>query len=106
MTHLALLQQAAQMIPRERTVLFLGDGEFNGVDLLSLMAPLGWHFVCRVPKNTVFADAGEWYSLSWFPLQPGDRYELEDIFYTQRGLGPLLVPLTIRRVCPDRKSVR
>src|SRR5262249_21388281 len=29
-THLALLRQAAEVIPQERTVLFLGDGEFNG----------------------------------------------------------------------------
>jgi hypothetical protein len=90
-THLALLQQAAQVIPKERAVVFLGDGEFNGVDLLGLIARLGWHFVCRVPKNTVFSEAGAWYSLAWFPLQPGDRYELEDVFYTERGLGPLLL---------------
>ena len=37
-THLALLRQAAQVIPKERTVIFLGDGEFNGVDFLHLIA--------------------------------------------------------------------
>ena len=90
-THLALLRQAAQVVPRDRTVIFLGDGEFNGIDLLGLIAQLGWHFVCRVPKNTVFHDASQWYSLSWFPLQQGDRHELEDVLYTERGFGPLLL---------------
>ncbi|HZO90303.1 MAG TPA: transposase [Chthonomonadaceae bacterium] len=86
-----MLQQAAQVIPTERPVIFLGNGEFNGVDLRDQIARLGWHFVCRVPKNTVFADAADWYSLSRFPLQPGDRFELEDVFYTERGFGPLLL---------------
>ena len=90
-THLGLLQQAALVVGNDHTVIFLGDGEFNGVNLLCLMEQLGWHFVCRVPKNTRFAEAGEWYSLDWFPLQPGDRYELEEVLYTERGYGPLLL---------------
>jgi hypothetical protein len=89
--HLALLRQAAEIVGKERRVIFLGDGEFNGIDLLRLLSGLGWFFVCRTSKNTVCSEAGEWYSLSDFPLQRGDRYELEEVFYTQKGYGPLLL---------------
>src|SRR5262245_14681742 len=64
--HLALLRQAAEIIDKQRTVIFLGDGEFNGIDLLNLLSGLGWCFVCRTSKNTVFCEAGEWFSLADF----------------------------------------
>ena len=33
-THIGLLQQAAQIVPPDRKIIFLGDGEFDGTQLL------------------------------------------------------------------------
>lgn len=61
--HIALLEQATQIVGKDPTVIFLGAGEFGGIDLLGSLAKLGWHFVCRTSKNTVF---------------------FEDVFFTRR----------------------
>lgn len=56
--HLDLIKQAAALIepqiPSSVAVTFLGDGEFDGVDLQTLCRQLGWHTVLRTAKNRVF----------------------------------------------------
>lgn len=89
--HTALLAKAAQIVGKDRTVVFLGDGEFDGIDLLGSLAKLGWYFVCRTSRNSVFYEGNERFCWSDFPLQPGDRYELEDVFFTEQGFGPVLL---------------
>ena len=92
--HRELLAQARSLIPAGREVLFLGDGEFDGCDLLADVAAAGWQYVCRTAKNVLLAEAGwpeETFSPSDLGLQPGDCVELTDVLFTAQGLGPLLV---------------
>ena len=77
-----------------RQALFLGDGEFDGGDLLQDITDAGWHYVCRTAKNALLAEAdwpGETFSLSDLGLTPGDCVELPDLLFTAQGVGPLLM---------------
>lgn len=51
--HQALLAQVKSLIPANREVVFLGDGEFDGCDLLADIAAAGWHYVCRTAKHVL-----------------------------------------------------
>ena len=97
-SHRQLLAQAKRLLPSHRTVIFLGDGEFDGPELLADVQRAGWQFVCRTAKNALLCEAdwpGETFALSdvmadgW--LRPGESIELPDLLFTAQGLGPVLV---------------
>jgi len=92
--HRELLAQAKALVPAGRQVIFLGDGEFDGCNLLADISAAGWHFICRTAKNVLLAQADwpeEIFSLSQLGLQPGDCVELTDLLFTAQGFGPVLV---------------
>lgn len=89
-THQELLQQVAARLPEGREVIFLGDGEFDGIGLLAAVTQQGWQFVCRTAKNAVLFEGADDFRLSWLNLEPGEAIALEDVFFTQAGFGPLL----------------
>lgn len=91
--HCQLLQQAARLVPTERQVVFLGDGEYNGLGLLKALGDLGWQFVCRIPKNTLLSqpDDTTLWALPWLNLQPGEQVVLEDVTFTGQGFGPVML---------------
>ena len=90
-THIRLLQKVAPLLPAARTVVFLGDGEFDGVDLLAALQALGWNYVCRTAKNVLLSEAGEKFQPTDLLLQPGDRIELPEVGFTATAYGPVLV---------------
>jgi hypothetical protein len=57
--HIALVEQVAELVPPEATVIFLGDGEFDGVRLQAKLAQLDWGYVCRTAKDIVLTEAEE-----------------------------------------------
>ncbi len=92
--HQELLAQVKRLIPAHREVLFLGDGEFDGCNLLADITKAGWHYVCRTAKNVLLAETDwpeERFSPADLGLQPGDCVELTDVLFTAQGLGPVLV---------------
>lgn len=92
--HQSLLAQVKCLIPAGREVIFLGDGEFDGCDLLSDITNAGWHYVCRTAKNVLLAESDwpeETFSLTHLDLQPGDSVELIDLLFTAQKLGPVLL---------------
>lgn len=92
-THRALLQKAAALVPPTRRVVFLGDGEYNGVGLLQAATDLGWDSVCRIPRNTLISEAGDEsrHSLRETGLRPGEQVVYEDVTFSGAGFGPVLV---------------
>src|SRR5262245_41714583 len=50
-THRALLAQLQSIMPKDAQVTFLGDGEFDGVDLQADLRTSGWRYVCRTASN-------------------------------------------------------
>jgi len=92
-THIELVQKVADILPKERSVVFLGDGEFDGIELLKTLQALHWNYVCRTAKNVVLTEAGEKFSPKDLLLQPGDRIELAEVGFTAACYGPVLVAI-------------
>lgn len=90
-THLQLLQVAAAFLSPERSVIFLGDGEFDGVELIRALQELGWNYVCRTARNVQLTERGEKFSPNDLMLQQGDEIELPDVSWTQEEYGPVLL---------------
>lgn len=92
-THIALLEQAAKIIPQDRKVVFLGDGEFDGIKLLDTLQNQGWSYVCRTAKNVLLREEGQEFSPKDLLLERGDRIELPDVAFTAQNYGPVLVSI-------------
>ena len=49
--HVELLARVKALVPSDTDVIFLGDGEFDGLTLLAEIEAAGWHYVCRTAHN-------------------------------------------------------
>ena len=92
-THIELVNKVADILPTERSVVFLGDGEFDGIELLKTLQELRWNYVCRTAKNVVLTEEGERFQPTDLLLEPGDRIALEEVGFTAAEYGPVLVSI-------------
>jgi hypothetical protein len=76
--HLTLLNKITALIPEEADVIFLGDGEFDEIDLQAARQALGWHDGCCTAHNTWVVDADDDFSLDQLALDPRQWLELAD----------------------------
>ena len=60
--HLELAERVKTIIPSEIEVVFLGDGEFDGAKLITLVKSFGWFFVLRTAKDRRFVEKDESFS--------------------------------------------
>ena len=89
--HLELWQQIEQIIPDKADVIFLGDGEFDGIELQAAIEQAGWHYVCRTAKNRWVCEEDDWFKLKELGLQPGRFIILPEVAFSQKAYGPVLV---------------
>lgn len=91
--HIDLLTELRSILPANGSVILLGDGEFDSVELQTFLHSAGWGYVCRTAKNTqIFLD-DEWKSLDSYAIWPGACLPLYDALFTQQAYGPVLVVL-------------
>ena len=90
-THIELVNKLAALLSEGRSGVFLGDGEFDGTDLLTTITELGWTYVCRTAKNVVLFEEGNRFQLTDLMLEVGDRIELPDVGFTEGAYGPVLM---------------
>src|SRR5439155_1126663 len=61
--HIALVELVLELIPEGTKVVFLGDGEFDGIQLQETMHEAGWWYACRTSKgNTATWDDETFFS--------------------------------------------
>ena len=89
--HLDLLDKVRGIVPKDSSVVFLGDGEFDGIDLQERIDSYGWEYVCRTGKNSRICDAGYWLSLEEMGVQRGDKIGIPEVEFTLEAYGPVLV---------------
>ena len=89
--HIELLGELQSLLPANASVVVLGDGEFDSVELQGYVNDLGWGYVCRTAKNTQVCLDGEWLSLQKIDVWRGSRIPLYDVAFTQQAYGPVLV---------------
>ena len=89
--HLDLLTQLQAILPQNCRMVFLGDGEFDGIELQAALQTKGWRYVCRTAKNTQLYEEGRLFSFDDLFLQVGDQICLPQVWFTQEGYGPVSV---------------
>ena len=87
--HIQLVSAVQQLLPAGADVIFLGDGEFDGVKLQETLDKFGWKYACRTASNTILYD-GEEFSFQDLVLQPGMCLSVEDVSFTRQRYGPVL----------------
>lgn len=87
--HLELLEQVKPLVPTTSEVIFLGDGEFDGCDLLARLHAYGWHYVCRTAKNSRLSFGDDACNFAQLALEPGDLVVLDDTTFSLSGYGPI-----------------
>jgi DDE family transposase len=88
-THRALLAQVQTLIPPGADVIFLGDGEFDGIGLQAAITGYGWQYVCRTAKNLILRQDDEEFALETLEVEPGERLSLPEVTLRQQNDGPV-----------------
>lgn len=91
-THIQLLESVRSILPESCEVVFLGDGEFDSVELQSYLRNLpNWDYVSRTAKNTQLWMDGEEtsYAEEAALLSPGDCYSMPDVLFSRQTFGPV-----------------
>jgi hypothetical protein len=87
--HVKLSQQLKTIIPEQATVVFLGDGEFDGANLIKTIHQNKWFFVSRTAKNRILIEDHEPFHLEHIDrcyyeehiLIPGVRFNQDSDIY-------------------------
>lgn len=87
--HLALIGQIQPLIPPNTPVVFLGDGEFDGIGLQTEVDTCGWQYVCRTAKNIQLSDENKSFAFETVEVEPGTCKSLPEVLFTQQGYGPV-----------------
>lgn len=88
-SHLTLLEQVHGLIPAGAQVVFLGDGEFDGVGLQDTIDAYGWRYVCRTAKNLILCQKDNEFAFETVPVEPGERFSLSQVTLRNQGYGPV-----------------
>ena len=88
-THQALLAQVAAMMPKQASVIFLGDGEFDGVDLQADLCRLNWQYVCRTASNILVSACGVQFHVADIALTRGALLAVTPAWMTAEQYGPI-----------------
>jgi len=89
-THCDLLAQVQPLVPRGATVIFVGDGEFDGTTLLATIADYGWHYVCRTATNVLLWTPSACIHIGQLLRTANDAVYLPDVRVTEKRFGPLM----------------
>ena len=89
-THCALLAQLQPHIPPEASVVFLGDGEFDGTRLQATIDGYGWHYACRTALTTLIWSGDASVHFGDLGVQPDEVVMVEEVQVTQARYGPVL----------------
>jgi hypothetical protein len=88
---LELLQRVYALLPQGREVVLLGDGEFDGSEVITwLEMTTTWHYVCRSNETTLVFYQGQWIALKDLPIKDKAETLLTNLKFTQsQQVGPV-----------------
>ena len=89
-THIQLMERVHQVIPTDTDVIFVADGEFDGIDFQAAIDDCGWEYVCRTAKNTQLGADGEQFPFEEIGIQAGECIGLPGVTFTLQDYGPVL----------------
>jgi DDE family transposase len=91
--HIELVELVSEIVPEGTKVVFLGDGEFDGIHLQDTMNDLGWFYACRTAKSTVVTWEEVTFHLDLLgdSIKSGMLIELKEVQFTRDAYGPVMV---------------
>jgi hypothetical protein len=98
--HRALLAQVQTVMPPDATVIFLGDGEFDGVDLQADLRRAGWQYVCRTAASIRITACGVQCPVGAVAPQPGEALAVTPAWMTAAQYGPISLLAVWEPACP------
>ena len=88
-THRTLLAHVHALLPPDATVIFLGDGEFDGVDLQADLRRYGWGYVCRTATSILITAAGVEFAVGAVVPALGETLAVTPAWMTAARYGPI-----------------
>jgi hypothetical protein len=94
--HLAVVALVRELIPEGTKVVFLGDGECDGIPLQETMHEAGWWYACRTSQGNTATWDDETFHVDEVGacLKPGRLIERKAVALTRAAYGPVM-----RRCC-------
>jgi hypothetical protein len=91
--HIAVVELMREVLPEGATVVFLGDGEFDGTALQATLNEAGWSYACRTALRTVATWEGVTFRLDTLGAwsKPGSLIEFKEVQCTRGAYGPVMV---------------
>jgi hypothetical protein len=89
--HCRLIERLQELIPSTATVVVLGDGEFDGVELQATIRAAGWDYVCRTATNITIYAYDRVFTVSDLPVARGTSVAIADVEMTLARYGPVLL---------------
>jgi len=91
--HIALVELVRTLIPEGTKVVFLGDGEFDGITLQETMNEAGWWYACRTSKGNTATWENETFDVAELGacIKPGRLIELKEVALTREAYGPVML---------------
>jgi hypothetical protein len=91
--HIALVELVSHLIPEGTKVVFLGDGECDGIKLQETMPEAGWWYACRTSKGNTATWEDETFYIEELGacIKPGRLIELKEVALTREAYGPVLL---------------
>lgn len=88
--HVQLLRQLAMLVPTDAQVIFLGDGEFDSIELQEALEAMQYQYVCRTSTSTQIDDGFTCCAVGDLMVEEG-CLSLPGTLFTQQGYGPVHV---------------
>ena len=79
--HLDLLQRAQALVPANARVIFLGDGEFDGANLIKAIASSSWQYVCRTANNRRLQEGEESFSFRQIDVGAEEFFHVPNVCF-------------------------
>jgi Transposase DDE domain len=91
--HIALVDLVSTLIPEGTKVVFLGDGEFDGITLQKTITEAGWGYACRTSKGNTATWEDATFDVAELGacIKPGRLIELKEVAVTREAYGPVLL---------------
>jgi hypothetical protein len=86
-----LFQQVKALLPPDVPVVLLGDGEFDGSEVIDwFQQDSQWRYVCRTDKTNKIFYQEQWLGLHELPLADGQEAFLTGVRFTEKNnIGPV-----------------
>jgi DDE family transposase len=90
-THCDLLAQLKACMPADATVIFLGDGEFDGTQLQADLRKNDWHYLCRTAATILVTSYAAHFQVGDLEPRRGESVAVTPAWMTAKQYGPVSI---------------